>query len=114
MPVLRKNVGSHARRADACAWAREVVGELPPAVGPRPGRDDRLTAYASHIVATACLKVRNEEGAEACRTLLEAMILSAAHVASGAAGESPASMLRELAHGLDDEIAPVVRERANA
>jgi hypothetical protein len=73
-----------------------------------------LVAYASHVVASACLKIRYEMGAAACRPLLESLILSAAHVAAGAAGESPASVLREMARGLDDEISPIVRERANA
>lgn len=112
--AARKPVGPRARRAPARAWAREVVGDVPLPAGASRALEDRLTAYASHVVANACLKVRTQEGAGACRPLLDDIILSAAHVASGASGDTPQQVLRDLADALDEPLDPTVRERANA
>ncbi|WP_164919716.1 hypothetical protein [Hansschlegelia zhihuaiae] len=87
---------------------------MPLPAGPGRSLDDRLAAYASHVVANACLKVRVQEGVEACRPLLDDIILSAAHVASGAGGEAPSKVLRDLAEALDEPLDPSVREHANA
>lgn len=105
---------SPARRPSPAAWAREVVGPFPRLRSDGEALDARLTAYASHLVANACLKVRKEAGAEACLPLLENLILSAAHVAAGGAAQTPSKILRDLADALDEPLDPLVREHANA
>lgn len=115
MKSSARKAAPRARRAPrAYAWAREVVGDLPRSPDGGPATEEQLTAYASRLVANACLKVRKEAGAEACLPLLENLILSAAHVAAGGAAQTPSKILRDLADALDEPLDPLVREHANA
>jgi hypothetical protein len=110
-PQLEKTISAPARRAHARARTSDAVGDPSLSdVNAEDTLDCRITAYASQIVASACVKVRGEAGPEACRLMLDELIVSAAHVASGADGVTASEVLRKLSESLD----PTVRERANA